>query len=81
MPPRFETLRDWLDFCRLGDAPVSAEDWLDPARDEIREAVRTLTVVLARHEDAQRLANLWLTVYGGGRWRLVSNVGKRTRVP
>ena len=47
--------------------------------DEIQAAVRALTAALDRHEDSQALVNQWLTVYGGGKWRLVSIVGKRTR--
>jgi hypothetical protein len=72
MTQRFLTLQDWLHFCELdGSGPADAE--------EIQQAVRTLITALERHEDGQQLANLWFARHGGGRWRLVSVIGKRTR--
>jgi hypothetical protein len=81
MVPRFASLKDWLTFCRQDEAPMAAADWTDPEHiDEIQQAVRMLTCALERYEDGQALVNQWLTIYGGGKWRLVSIVGKRTRL-
>jgi hypothetical protein len=78
---RFHTLGDWLEFCQQQDAEPDFTDWapLDAQFDEVQQAVRVLIAVVTRHEDGQALANLWLSRFGGGRWRLVPVIGKRQR--
>ena len=78
--PRFGSLQDWLRFCRQEETPDPVLDAVDQEYvEEIQQAVRTLTRVLDRHEDARQLANLWFSACGSGRWRLVLVVGERTR--
>jgi hypothetical protein len=77
MATRFQTLQDWLGFCQQDAAPASEP--VPEHTDEIQRAVRLLTGVLDRHEDAQQLANLWFPMCGSGRWRVISVIGKRAR--
>jgi hypothetical protein len=78
---RFRTLQDWLDFCQQEDAEPDFTDRapLDAQFEELQQAVRLLMTVIDQHEDGQALANLWLSRFGGGRWRLVPVIGKRRR--
>jgi hypothetical protein len=79
---RFRSINDWLAFCsheRGTDTSVSTNCLSEADRvDAIQQVSRLLAVILATHEDAASLANLWLASYRSTH-RLLPVVGKRRR--